>query len=76
MFEKVRAPDARFQDMTTQIYNDYKIEQGYSPMEIISKSKALKEKWIPLAVKLIKNVKKSGIKDIVTILKFVNFEVF
>ena len=42
MFEKVRAPDARFQDMMGLIYNDYKIEQGYSPNEIIEKSKSLK----------------------------------
>ena len=42
LFEKVRAPDARFQDMTTQIYIDYKIGQGYSPEEILSKSKSLK----------------------------------
>jgi tRNA (cmo5U34)-methyltransferase len=29
MFEKVRAPDARFQDYATQIYTDYKLRRGY-----------------------------------------------
>jgi tRNA (cmo5U34)-methyltransferase len=31
LFEKVRAPDARFQDIMTSLYIDYKIEQGYDP---------------------------------------------
>jgi len=39
-FEKVRAPDARFQDIMTGIYNEYKLEQGYSPDEIIQKSRS------------------------------------
>ena len=54
----MRAPDARFQDMTTQIYNDYKIEQGYSPMEIISKSKSLKGKMDPFSSEANKNMLK------------------
>jgi len=29
MFEKVRAPDARFQDYATQIYTDYRLSRGY-----------------------------------------------
>jgi len=41
-FEKVRPPDARFQDIMTGIYNEYKLEQGYSPDEIIQKSRSLK----------------------------------
>ena len=40
-FEKVRAPDARFQDMMSLIYNDFKMEQGYDANEIIQKSKSL-----------------------------------
>ena len=42
LFEKVRAPDARFQDITMQIYNDYKIQQGFTSEEIISKSMSSK----------------------------------
>ena len=77
MFEKVRAPDARFQDMTAQIYNDYKIEQGYSPKEIISKSKSLKGKMDPFSSEANKQMlKRAGFKDIITILKFINFEGF
>ena len=39
LFEKVRYPDARFQDMVNQIYLDYKIEQGFSPVSILNKSR-------------------------------------
>ena len=42
MFEKTRGNDARFQDIWTAIYSDFKIEQGYSPEEIINKSRSLK----------------------------------
>ena len=41
VFEKTRAPDARFQDMNTHVYNDYKLNQGYNPEEIFSKSRSL-----------------------------------
>ena len=41
-FEKVRAPDARFQDMMTALYTDYKIDQGYNAEEIVSKTRSLK----------------------------------
>src|SRR5690606_23619025 len=33
LFEKVRGPDARFQDILTTLYNDYKLKQGYTPDE-------------------------------------------
>ena len=42
MYEKVRGPDARFQDILSRLYDDYKLEQGYSTDEIISKSRSLK----------------------------------
>ena len=31
---KKRGPDARFQDILTATYNDYKLDQGYSRYEI------------------------------------------
>ncbi len=77
LFEKVRAPDARFQDMTTQIYNDYKIDQGYSPDEILSKSKSLKGIMEPFSSEAnLRMLKRAGFKDVITILKFINFEGF
>ena len=39
LFEKVRAPDARFQDIISSLYMDFKLENDYTPSEIIAKSK-------------------------------------
>ena len=41
-FEKVRACDARFQDMMTALYTDFKLDQNYTPDEVIAKSHSLK----------------------------------
>ena len=42
MFEKVRGGDARFQDILTGMYHDYKAQQGYSGDEIFTKSMSLR----------------------------------
>ena len=77
IFEKVRAPDARFQDITMQIYNDYKIEQGFTSEEIISKSMSLKGVMDPFSSNAnFAMLKRAGFKDIMSILKFLNFEGF
>ena len=41
VFEKTRGPDGRFQDMNSHVYNEYKLNQGYKPEEIFSKSRSL-----------------------------------
>lgn len=75
LFEKVRAPDARFQDIMTGIYNDYKLEQGYTTDEIINKSRSLKGVLEPFSVNgNIDLLKRAGFKDYMTILKYVSFE--
>ncbi len=38
-FEKTRGPDARFQDIFSQLYNDFKLENGFTEKEILNKSK-------------------------------------
>ncbi len=74
-FEKVRAPDARFQDITTSLYNDFKQDQGFSSEEILSKTKSLKGILEPFSSKANKlMLKRSGFKDFLTIFKFNNFE--
>lgn len=76
-FDKVRAPDARFQDMMTQIYNEYKIAQGFSSDEILSKSSSLKGVLEPFSSDTnIMLAKRAGFKDIMTVFKFLNFEGF
>ena len=40
MIEKVRASDARFQDIMNQVYIDYKKDKKFSDKEIINKSRS------------------------------------
>jgi tRNA (cmo5U34)-methyltransferase len=74
-FEKVRAPDARFQDIMTGVYNEYKLEQGYSPEEIIQKSRSLKGVLEPFSTQgNIDMLKRAGFVDIMSVAKFGPFE--
>ena len=76
-FDKVRAPDARFQDMMVQIYNEFKISQGFTSDEILSKSSSLKGVLEPFSSKAnIMLPKRAGFKDVMTVFKFLNFEGF
>jgi tRNA (cmo5U34)-methyltransferase len=75
MFEKVRGPDARFQDITTSLYHDYKLEKGYSPDEIVSKSRSLKGVLEPFSSQgNIDLMKRAGFADIMSIQKYICFE--
>ncbi|HIM94810.1 MAG TPA: methyltransferase domain-containing protein [Campylobacterales bacterium] len=74
-FEKVRAPDARFQDIMTGIYNEYKLEQGYTAEEIMQKSRSLKGVLEPFSTQgNIDMLKRAGFVDIMSIMKFGPFE--
>ena len=74
-FEKTRGPDARFQDMFTQLYNDYKSEVGFSEKEILNKSKAIRGYLEPFTEKENFNfLKRAGFKDYVTIFKYYSFQ--
>ena len=77
LFEKVRAPDARFQDMATAIYTDFKIEQGYNADEIVSKTRSLKGVLEPFSTQgNLELLKRAGFVDVMTIMKYVCFEGF
>lgn len=77
LFEKVRAPDARFQDMMTALYNDYKLDQGYTPEEIIAKARSLKGVLEPFSRQgNLDLLKRAGFVDIMTVMKYVCFEGF
>ncbi len=77
MFEKVRAPDARFQDYSVQIYNEYKLKSGYDEANIINKSRSLKRVLEPFSSEAnYELMKRAGFKDIMTIQKYVCFEGF
>lgn len=75
LFEKVRAPDARFQDIMTGLYTDYKLDQGYSSEEIVSKSRSLKGVMEPFSSQAnFDMLTRAGFKDSMTIMKYVSFE--
>jgi tRNA (cmo5U34)-methyltransferase len=77
LFEKVRAPDARFQDIATSLYNDYKLAQGYSGDEVVAKSRSLKGVLEPFSTQgNLDLLSRAGFVDTMTILKYVNFEGF
>lgn len=77
LFEKVRAPDARFQDIMTSLYIDYKLDQGYQPNEILSKARSLKGVLEPFSSGGNSDLlQKAGFSDIMTIQKWVAFEGF
>lgn len=77
LFEKVRGPDARFQDMFTALYHDYKLDQGYSPDEIVGKSRSLKGVLEPFSTQAnLDFLKRSGFVDVVSVMKYLCFEGF
>ena len=77
IFEKVRSPDARFQDIVSGIYSDYKLAQGYSPEEVIAKSRSLKGVMEPFSTQgNLDMLNRAGFVDVTTIFKWVCFEGF
>jgi tRNA (cmo5U34)-methyltransferase len=77
MFEKVRACDARFQDIMQTLYSDFKLEQGFTAEEIIAKTKSLKGVLDPFSSQgNIDLLKRAGFVDMITIFKYICFEGF
>jgi tRNA (cmo5U34)-methyltransferase len=77
LFEKVRGPDARFQDIISSIYTDYKLDQGYEPADIIAKARSLKGVLEPFSTNgNMEMLKRAGFDDIMTVFKHVCFEGF
>jgi tRNA (cmo5U34)-methyltransferase len=77
MFEKVRGPDARFQDVLSQLYHGYKQQQGFSAEEILNKASSLKSVLEPFSTQgNIDLMQRAGFTDIMTIYKNICFEGF
>ncbi len=77
LFEKVRGADARFQDILTTLYNEYKLRKGYTPEDIISKTRSLKGVLEPFSTQgNIDMLKRAGFQDINTVQKYLCFEGF
>ena len=76
-FEKVRYNDARFQDIFTTLYNDYKLNMGYSHEEILNKTRSLKGVMEPFSSKgNIDMLKRAGFVDITTVVSDICFKGF
>jgi len=77
MFEKVRGADARFQDIINTLYLDYKLDQGYTEKNIISKMMSLKGVLEPFSTQgNIDMLRRAGFLDITTVQKYLSFEGF
>ncbi len=77
LFEKVRGPDARFQDIMTTLYTDFKLNQGYTGDEIVAKTRSLKGVLEPFSTAgNLGLLERAGFVDIMTVMKYVCFEGF
>lgn len=77
LFEKVRGPDARFQDMLVALYNDFKRQNGFSAEEILNKTASLKGVLEPFSTEgNLGLLRRAGFTDITTIMKYLGFEGF
>lgn len=77
LFEKVRAPDARFQDLVTQLYNEFKLANGFTSEEIVEKSRSLKGILEPFSTQgNLDLLSRAGFKDVTTVQKYLCFEGF
>ena len=77
IYEKVRGPDARFQDYMTAVYTDLKLERGYTPDEIVAKARSLKRVQEPFSTQgYLDLFKRAGFTDVMTFIKWACFEGF
>jgi len=77
LFEKVRGPDARFQDIISSVYNDFKTRNGFSAEDIVNKSKSLRGVLEPFSTDgNLGLLKRAGFVDIMSVMKYVCFEGF
>jgi tRNA (cmo5U34)-methyltransferase len=77
LFEKVRAPDARFQDIAAQLYVEFKLSQGFTDSEVIGKQRSLKGVQEPFStLGNLDMLKRAGFQDMMTVMKSICFEGF
>ena len=77
LFEKVRGPDARFQDIASQVYLEYKLRGEFSESEILNKQRSLKGILEPFSTRgNLDLLRRAGFVDIMTVMKWVCFEGF
>lgn len=74
-FEKIRGPDARFQDIFSLTYQDFKLSRGLSETEIVNKSRSLKGVMEPFSDKgNLLMLKRSGFQDVTGVFQWMCFK--
>jgi len=74
-FEKVRGNDARFQDILTALYTEYKLEQGFHAEEILEKTRSLRGVLEPFSSEENHQLLRgAGFQAILPIMKYLCFE--
>tara|TARA_B100000674_G_C37875032_1_gene931542 strand:+ start:108 stop:812 length:705 start_codon:yes stop_codon:yes gene_type:complete len=77
LFEKIRGDDARFQDLLTFLYYDFKAKNGLKPNEILNKEISLRSVLEPYTIQAnIDFMKRAGFKDIMPISQYLCFKGF
>ena len=77
LFEKVGAPDSRFQDMMSCLYREFKQRNGFSSDEILNKELSLKGVLKPFSTAgNLGLLNRAGFTDVMTVMKYVSFEGF
>ena len=75
MFEKIRASDARFQDIFSITYNDFKLRNNFTASEIIHKTRSLKGVMEPFSdFGNTGLIKRAGFKDMIPIFQWLCFK--
>jgi tRNA (cmo5U34)-methyltransferase len=77
LFEKVGAPDSRFQDIMSGLYRDFKRSQGFTAEQILNKDASLKGVLKPFSTGGNRDLlRRAGFVDFMTVMKYVCFEGF
>lgn len=77
IYEKIRASDARFQDIFTQLYTDFKLKNKFNEFEVINKSRSLKGILEPFSeIGNLGLLKRAGFVDIIPIHQWLCFKGF
>ena len=77
LFEKVGAPDSRFQDMMSCLYREFKQRNGFSAEEILNKELSLKGVLKPFSsAGNLGLLHRAGFTDVMTVMKYLSFEGF
>lgn len=77
LVEKVRAPDARFQDIATALYEEFKLRNGFESAESAAKTRSLRGVLEPFSTDGNRDMlRRSGFVDLMTVAKFICFEAF